>query len=50
MPQQPWATGPGEILQHGLSLLQKDRETALQLNEAKLMSWASLRTARRAIS
>lgn len=26
MPQQPWATGPGEILQHGLSLLQKDSD------------------------
>jgi hypothetical protein len=26
MPLQPWATGPGEILQHGLSLLQKDSD------------------------
>lgn len=26
MPHQPWASGPGEILQHGLSLLHKDSD------------------------
>lgn len=26
MTQQPWASGPGEILQHGLSLLRKDSD------------------------
>jgi hypothetical protein len=26
MTNQPWASGPGEILQHGLSLLQKDSD------------------------
>lgn len=24
--QQPWASGPGEILQHGMNLLQKDSD------------------------
>jgi hypothetical protein len=28
---QPWASGPGEILQHGINLLQKDTDTNRRL-------------------
>jgi hypothetical protein len=28
---QPWASGPGEILRHGLELLNKDRDTNRRL-------------------
>src|SRR5205085_4131782 len=28
---QPWASGPGEILQHGVNLLQKDTDTNRRL-------------------
>lgn len=31
MSQQPWATGPGEILQHGLSLLKADSDNNRRL-------------------
>ena len=31
MTRQPWASGPGEILRHGLSLLQQDNDTNRRL-------------------
>src|SRR5947207_11892102 len=31
MQQRPWASGPGEILQHGLSLLDRDNDTNRRL-------------------
>ncbi len=31
MPGQPWAAGPREILQHGLSLLHKDSDANRRL-------------------
>lgn len=31
MSASPWASGPGEILQHGLSLLQKDSDVNRRL-------------------
>ena len=31
MPSSPWSSGPGEILQHGLSLLRKDSDSSRRL-------------------